>query len=271
MELGVLYDMRNPPSSGIGRAELYAETLEHIEAVEGARLRHGVAHGAPLHRRRVPTVGTADGRRRRRPHDARHDRYRGAVVAAARPVPRGRGRRRRGRAVERAVPTRPRPRLQAGGVRGVRRRSPSSSVAARGRHRDHPWCVGRRRRSATTAGTGPSTIWTSRRSRSNGRGPRSGSPAVRRFRCGAPHRWATASSWWAAPTCTASTSTPMPRPVATIPPGCASYAFTYPSHDPVGDNRRLGRPRRLSDGELRPVVRDGGRPAVGQDVSAGRR
>ena len=31
----MLYDMRNPPSSGIGRAELYAQTLEHIEAVEG--------------------------------------------------------------------------------------------------------------------------------------------------------------------------------------------------------------------------------------------
>jgi alkanesulfonate monooxygenase SsuD/methylene tetrahydromethanopterin reductase-like flavin-dependent oxidoreductase (luciferase family) len=35
MELGVLYDMRNPVSSGIGRARLYAETLGHIEAIEG--------------------------------------------------------------------------------------------------------------------------------------------------------------------------------------------------------------------------------------------
>jgi alkanesulfonate monooxygenase SsuD/methylene tetrahydromethanopterin reductase-like flavin-dependent oxidoreductase (luciferase family) len=35
MEFGVLYDMRNPASSGIGRAELYAETLAHIEAMEG--------------------------------------------------------------------------------------------------------------------------------------------------------------------------------------------------------------------------------------------
>src|SRR5262245_48798197 len=34
MEFGVLYDMRNPASSGIGRAELYAETLDHIEAIE---------------------------------------------------------------------------------------------------------------------------------------------------------------------------------------------------------------------------------------------
>ena len=34
MEFGVLYDMRNPPYSGISNAELYAETLEHIEAVE---------------------------------------------------------------------------------------------------------------------------------------------------------------------------------------------------------------------------------------------
>jgi alkanesulfonate monooxygenase SsuD/methylene tetrahydromethanopterin reductase-like flavin-dependent oxidoreductase (luciferase family) len=35
VEFGVLYDMRNPPSSGIGRADLYAQTLAHIEAVEG--------------------------------------------------------------------------------------------------------------------------------------------------------------------------------------------------------------------------------------------
>jgi probable F420-dependent oxidoreductase len=35
VEFGVLYDMRNPSSSGIHRAELYAETLDHIEAVEG--------------------------------------------------------------------------------------------------------------------------------------------------------------------------------------------------------------------------------------------
>ena len=34
MELGVLYDLRNPPSSGISNAEIYAETLEHIEAME---------------------------------------------------------------------------------------------------------------------------------------------------------------------------------------------------------------------------------------------
>src|SRR5215211_4639645 len=35
MEFGVLYDMRNPPSSGIGRADIYRETFEHIEAIEG--------------------------------------------------------------------------------------------------------------------------------------------------------------------------------------------------------------------------------------------
>ena len=35
MELGVLYDLRNPPSSGISNAEVYAETLAHIEAMEG--------------------------------------------------------------------------------------------------------------------------------------------------------------------------------------------------------------------------------------------
>jgi alkanesulfonate monooxygenase SsuD/methylene tetrahydromethanopterin reductase-like flavin-dependent oxidoreductase (luciferase family) len=35
VEFGVLYDLRNPASSGIHRADLYAETLEHIEAVEG--------------------------------------------------------------------------------------------------------------------------------------------------------------------------------------------------------------------------------------------
>ena len=34
MELGVLYDLRNPPSSGISNAEIYAETLAHIEAME---------------------------------------------------------------------------------------------------------------------------------------------------------------------------------------------------------------------------------------------
>jgi len=35
VEFGVLYDMRNPASSGIHRSDLYAETLDHIEAVEG--------------------------------------------------------------------------------------------------------------------------------------------------------------------------------------------------------------------------------------------
>jgi alkanesulfonate monooxygenase SsuD/methylene tetrahydromethanopterin reductase-like flavin-dependent oxidoreductase (luciferase family) len=34
MEFGVLYDLRNPPSAGIPRQEIYAETLEHIEAME---------------------------------------------------------------------------------------------------------------------------------------------------------------------------------------------------------------------------------------------
>lgn len=34
MELGVLYDFRNPPDSGISDADLYAATLDHIEACE---------------------------------------------------------------------------------------------------------------------------------------------------------------------------------------------------------------------------------------------
>jgi alkanesulfonate monooxygenase SsuD/methylene tetrahydromethanopterin reductase-like flavin-dependent oxidoreductase (luciferase family) len=34
MELGVLYDMRNPRSSGISNVDLYRQTLDHIEAVE---------------------------------------------------------------------------------------------------------------------------------------------------------------------------------------------------------------------------------------------
>ena len=34
MELGVLYDLRNPPSSGIPNEELYAETLDHIATME---------------------------------------------------------------------------------------------------------------------------------------------------------------------------------------------------------------------------------------------
>jgi alkanesulfonate monooxygenase SsuD/methylene tetrahydromethanopterin reductase-like flavin-dependent oxidoreductase (luciferase family) len=34
MELGVLYDMRNPRSSGISNVELYRQTLDHIEAME---------------------------------------------------------------------------------------------------------------------------------------------------------------------------------------------------------------------------------------------
>ena len=34
MELGVLYDLRNPPSSGISNQDLYAETLDHIAAME---------------------------------------------------------------------------------------------------------------------------------------------------------------------------------------------------------------------------------------------
>lgn len=34
MELGVLYDLRNPPDSGIDNATLYRQTLEHIEHME---------------------------------------------------------------------------------------------------------------------------------------------------------------------------------------------------------------------------------------------
>ena len=34
MEFGVLYDLRNPPSSGISNQDLYAETLDHIAAME---------------------------------------------------------------------------------------------------------------------------------------------------------------------------------------------------------------------------------------------
>src|SRR5258708_39844009 len=34
MEIGLLYDLRNPPEWRIPRAELYAETLDHIQAME---------------------------------------------------------------------------------------------------------------------------------------------------------------------------------------------------------------------------------------------
>ena len=38
MEFGVLYDMRNPRSSGISNVALYQQTLEHIEQMEALDL-----------------------------------------------------------------------------------------------------------------------------------------------------------------------------------------------------------------------------------------
>lgn len=144
MEFGVLYDMRNPAELGhLERRAVPADARAH-RADGGARVRHGVAHRAPLHRRRLPAVGADHGGRRRRPDLTGDDRDGGALAPAARPDPGGRGRRRGRHPVRRSPAPRTGARLQARGVRGVRRGSSRAAVAARGGHRDHPRRMGRR-------------------------------------------------------------------------------------------------------------------------------
>ncbi len=63
LRLGVVYDFRNPPDSGIATPALYAADRRPGGMARRPRPRPGVVHRAPLRRRRVPAVvGSRGGR-----------------------------------------------------------------------------------------------------------------------------------------------------------------------------------------------------------------